>query len=721
MKKKLISALLTASLILAAGCGQAAPEKTAEAPAADAAPATESSPAEETPDVAVVEETTMDEDGQIYTTSLAMTVNNADGRLNINRAEVKNEPMGPPGTWTIFVYLCGTDLESSGQGSASGDVVQMLEATANDNVQFVIQTGGTYEWMNEYFDPSVGERWLIKNQELELVDSVELGNMGDPKTLSDFLSWGVENYPAEKMGVILWDHGSGSVNGVCFDEIYDSDSLSLPELNQAFSEVYGKMTDQFEFIGFDCCLMGTLETANTLATYARYFYGSQEIEPGTGWDYTAIGNFLAENNNADGADLGKVVSDSFYDECATLEQESGATFSIVDLDKIDELSIAFNDYAMALYEVAGEDISSVVRGVEAADNFGGNNRSEGYTNMVDIGGIVANCADYVDGTAVMNALADCLVYNVNGSTHANASGLSIYYPLEVQGSEELTLFSEICPSPYFISLVDMIAQGYSEEGYTNDEFFSEDGEWYSEDLTPDYSDDSYFGYADEYESEESELITFEVPPYMDENGDYGFKLDEQGLEYAAVVKAHIYLYDRESDQGLDLGETYDVLADWETGEIYDNFDGYWLALPNGQVLPTYIADTTDEYTVLTSPILLNGERTNLRVRQYDDYSVIVEGAWDGIDENGAASREIKMLHAGDEVTPICYLDDDSEVELDPYIWQDGDTLAYDYLPPSDYFYCFEIDDVYGDFYVTDMVMFTIDEEGTIFFTDLTQL
>ena len=118
---------------------------------------------------------------------------------------------------------------------------------------------------------------------------------------------------------------------------------------------------------------------------------------------------------------------------------------------------------------------------------------------------------------------------------------------------------------------------------------------------------------------------------------------------------------------------------------------------------------------------MNGERTNLRVRQYDDYSVIVEGAWDGIDENGAASREIKMLNTGDEVTPICYLNDDSEVELDPYIWQDGDTLAYDYLPPSDYFYCFEIDDVYGDFYVSDMVMFTIDEEGTIFFTDLTQL
>ena len=152
MKRKLISALLTASLILAAGCGQAAPEKTAEAPAADLAPAPARRPAGGIPDEGAAAAARIGAGGQIYTTSLAMTVNNADGRLNINRAEVKNEPMGPPGTWTIFVYLCGTDLESSGQGSASGDVVQMLEATANDNVQFVIQTGGTYEWMNEYFD-----------------------------------------------------------------------------------------------------------------------------------------------------------------------------------------------------------------------------------------------------------------------------------------------------------------------------------------------------------------------------------------------------------------------------------------------------------------------------------------------------------------------------------------------------------------------------------------
>ena len=86
--------------------------------------------------------------------------------------------------------------------------------------------------------------------------------------------YGVQHYPAERMGVILWDHGSGSINGVCFDEQYEYDSLSVAEMAAAFDRVYDSMTDRFEFIGFDACLMSTLEVANQLVPYARYLYGN---------------------------------------------------------------------------------------------------------------------------------------------------------------------------------------------------------------------------------------------------------------------------------------------------------------------------------------------------------------------------------------------------------------------------------------------------------------
>ena len=53
---------------------------------------------------------------------------------------------------------------------------------------------------------------------MKKVGEERLSSMGEAETLADFLEWGVQTYPADKMGLILWNHGSGSINGVCFDE-----------------------------------------------------------------------------------------------------------------------------------------------------------------------------------------------------------------------------------------------------------------------------------------------------------------------------------------------------------------------------------------------------------------------------------------------------------------------------------------------------------------------
>jgi len=637
--------------------------------------------------------------------------------MKISRAAKKSTPMGDADTWTIFVYLCGTDLESNdGYGAATGDVVQMCQAEASDNVRFVFQTGGTSQWTNEIFSADACERYVVQDNDVTLVDSAPLTNMGDPATLINFLDWGVENYPAEKMGFVFWDHGGGSITGACVDELNENDTLYLSEINEAFSQVYANMTDKFEFIGFDCCLMGTAETANVLSTYARYFYGSQETEPGTGWDYTAIGNFLAQNPSANGGELGKELSDSFYNECAAAEQEDGCTFTIIDCEKFDDFAIAFNDYAKELYEAANSDLAGIVRGVNNAENFGGNDKSEGFTNMVDIGGIVNNCAAYADGSNVLAALDDCIVYNRNGSNHAGASGLSIYYPLQVEGSEELKVFSGICISPYYLSLVDMVAKGYTGNGYDNQVFFTEDGDWYNEDGSSESYDDSYFEYADEESDENSKLITFAEAPHFDDAGNYTFTLDESGSQYAASVSALILMQLGDGTK-LELGETYNISTDWENGVFADRFGGYWLSLPDGTLLSMFIVDIEDGRAIYTSPVELNGKRTNLRVIQTED-DLYIEGAWDGIDENGMAAREIRKLKSGDLIAPVYYILDDGDNEKtqtgDAYEWSDGDSVIYGMLPNSDYYYAFSIDDVYGDYFLTDPVVFTVEDNGISF-------
>lgn len=694
---KRVAALLSAAVMMvASGCGS------------DSSSEPESSAAS-----SVVESSSAAEKSSPSGASLSMKVGKSDGNLSIQRAEKKNKPMGEEGTWTIFVYLCGTDLESSGQGSASSDIEQMLNAKGSDKVRFVIQTGGTSKWTNENISADKAQRFVVQNGEMELADTAELTNMGDSSTLSGFLKWGVEKYPAAKMGLVVWDHGGGSISGACVDELNNGDTLTLTEFNTALSDVYNSMTDQFEFIGFDCCLMGTAETANIFATYARYFYGSQECEPGSGWDYTTYGTYLAENPTANGGDLGKVIADSFYQECASVGQENSCTLTIIDLSKFDDFVVAFNSYAKTLYEKAGSDLAGVVRGVTSADNFGGNNKTEGYTNMVDVGGIIDKCSSYADGSAALSALKNCIVYNKNGSNHAKASGLSVYYPLKLQDAKELTTFSNICISPYYLSIVDMVAKGHSDSGYNNDAIFSNDqGEWTNTDCQTS-TDDSYFTSSEEPKSEESKLITFSAEPVVTDDGTYGFVLDENGLSNTASVGAYIYL-DIEGKM-VNLGMTNDIKSDWESGTVADNFDGYWLALSDGTILTSYVVDETDAYTVFTAPIKLNGKRTNLRMRVDKQYQVTIEGAWDGISENGTASRDVTKIKAGDKVTVINYLDDGSEMETTELTWAADSGVSYSYLPQGDYYYGFTIDDVYGDFLVTDPVVFSIDASGNIKF------
>ena len=149
---------------------------------------------------------------------LTLTVDGDSGTMTISRPELSEiVPMGAEGTWTIFVYLCGSDLESD-YGMATDDMMEMVNSGVGGNVRFVVECGGAYSWENNISSSRSNKRILIENGEAVEVGSVSRSNMGATSTLADFLSWGVANYPAEKMGVVLWNHGGGSITGVCFDE-----------------------------------------------------------------------------------------------------------------------------------------------------------------------------------------------------------------------------------------------------------------------------------------------------------------------------------------------------------------------------------------------------------------------------------------------------------------------------------------------------------------------
>lgn len=64
-----------------------------------------------------------------------------------------------PGSWAIYWYLCGSDLESGG-GFASNDLAELMEVTLPENVNVVIETGGSSEWHNDFVDASKLQRYV---------------------------------------------------------------------------------------------------------------------------------------------------------------------------------------------------------------------------------------------------------------------------------------------------------------------------------------------------------------------------------------------------------------------------------------------------------------------------------------------------------------------------------------------------------------------------------
>ena len=138
--------------------------------------------------------------------------------------------------YTIMIYMNGSDLESD-FGAATTDLLEILDSGLDSrHANVIILTGGTRRWLNDVIPETECLIWEVEDGWLNEVSSMGKVSMGEPDTLRDFILYGYENYPAKKYGLILWDHGGGSIAGFGHDEKFNDASLTLLDMKQAFEE-----------------------------------------------------------------------------------------------------------------------------------------------------------------------------------------------------------------------------------------------------------------------------------------------------------------------------------------------------------------------------------------------------------------------------------------------------------------------------------------------------
>lgn len=633
-----------------------------------------------------------------------------DGRQksDVTFADVYN----PEDTWLVYWYICGSDLESDG-GAASEDIQEMLAAKLPPNVKVLIQAGGANQWRNSVMTAGYTNIFLYDKDGFHELEKAEDTNMGAVETLAGFLQYGKDNFQADHKVFIFWDHGGGSAFGVCFDE-RTNDFLSLNEIHDAFAAVYNNSPENppFEVVGFDTCLMATYELANDLYGFSRYMVASEELEPGSGWEYTGLLTSLAENPAMSGAGLGQSICNTYYKGCEDIWAEDNVTLSVIDLSKIPQLRTAYENFGVEALKLSSQNpkkfFSTLGRHAKRSENYGGNTRESGYYDMIDIGDWANQSKDLLPQTsaALIKAVDDAVVYKINGEYRDKGSGISGFYPYD-GGDEIFNMYAQVYSAP----LAQKCLYYHLLYGVMPDEAQSLlQGETVQQISQPS-SKQNIFDVAD---LEDTKIR-------IDKNNNAYVKLTAEQMEILSSVHCLLAYVDVENDIILYLGSDSNVKADWDKGTFTDNFDGTWMML-NGY--PIYVEVTADEedYTLYSVPIKLNGVRYNLEVAyKFKENKYEILGARKRNSENGMPDKNLTKLKKGDKITTLHYGmtisgndTDFTEVEVDTFTLDENlATVKDERIGDGEYLYCFEFVAPNNESASSQFVNFTIKDDSII--------
>ncbi len=592
---------------------------------------------------------------------------------------------GIPGTWTVMIYLNGSDLESSG-GEGTNSLQDILDAQLPESVRVLIYTGGTSYWHNELVTPAANQIWTVEDSSLTLLETLDTKSMGDSATLAEFINYGQTNYPADRKALLMWDHGAGSIIGFGADELYNYDGLLLNEMANAFAA--SDNGQKFELVGFDACLMASVEMASIAAPYAKYLVASEEVEPGSGWDYEYLLNALGANTAMTGKELGVAITDGYYARNAGTEMEGIITCSVIDLSKIQEIEDLLGAYAANLQIVGQPSAVMALSQVRIQSEAYGYEPETDSLDMIDFYNFIELQQGGAATADLLAAIEDAVVYEVSGSQRPNSYGMSIFFPSALAGDSfnyYLDIYSQLDFCPEYKQFVLDFATELKQDSQATD--------------NPQF---------------DSNLIEAAHSDNYDEVGSYYVQLSDEEMEYMCYVYCTLGMY---LDDGtvVDFGYDSDLTINYEDNTIHDNFQGNWTGL-NGQFVAVYVMDETDDYVIYNIPVLYNGERAVIRATWlWDGNYYVYNGMYYSNDEYAAPTSKLAIVpQIGDKITPIYWPVYTADGDYETYyegttftVGPEGLVLEWITLPNGDYQYGFMFLDVYGGIHYSELIDFEV--------------
>ena len=224
-------------------------------------------------------------------------------------------------SWSIFIY---GHADHSLSYSLAADMSEMCNAalgshmniivaadwdssqTTNGSSGFTPSTAGTpYPSGSEWYKIQGGGLLPVKFD-----GGVEL-NFDDPVVLQAATNYAFQSYPADRYGVILWDHGGSWEGGFGHDSqngtVTNSSGMTAVQAATAIGNALATRgitgTRPLDLFAFDTCLMACPEVIQPFKDLTKTYIACAEIDFGNGWDYENTLSYISSHSTVAATDL----------------------------------------------------------------------------------------------------------------------------------------------------------------------------------------------------------------------------------------------------------------------------------------------------------------------------------------------------------------------------------------------------------------------------------
>ncbi|PKK85484.1 MAG: hypothetical protein CVT48_05255 [Thermoplasmata archaeon HGW-Thermoplasmata-1] len=332
-----------------------------------------------------------------------------------------------------MAYLCG---DNNLEGACIDIMNELEQAGSTDDVEIVVQLDRISDWDSSNGDWTDTRRYHITRDtdsdrtiRSTLISQLGELNMGAEATLTNFVEWSIDNYPAEKYMLILYDHGGGW-EGICYDsDPTPNDRLDLIELRSSMQDIRAHMGRNMDVVLMDACLMGMTEVAYALRGTADYLISSEETSVTGDCQYADFANRLRNYPST----TPESISDRIVDQW-DLWSEGYGTVSAIRIYYVDNFVVPRADDLANILNVRFADYGQEIRDAwEDTEKFTGNSD---YADLRDFAGEINQRITDSEINNRANQLIDLISANYaivnerHGTNHPDAYGLSVYFPEE---------------------------------------------------------------------------------------------------------------------------------------------------------------------------------------------------------------------------------------------------------------------------------------------------